>query len=182
MGVPGFVRTTFYTHLGGDREIIRVGVEGLGDQAIGHLRSVEACGVDQVHAESDRPPQDHLCPIRILRLSPHARSRQPHCPVPEAPHLKVSAQLEGPCGRRARPAVLHTSNIRHGLSSSSMMYSSDPTPGVCAAPRARRPSHSFSSAASASENPRKTSSEPPSPSFVSSRPSNRSASALAISG
>ena len=60
--------------LGGDHEIVGVGVQRLGDQSLGDFRSVRVCRVDQVDVELDGAPQHALALVRVSRGSPHTPS------------------------------------------------------------------------------------------------------------
>ncbi len=81
---PGFVWTSTSAYFGDDHEILRVRIECLLDQLIGHMGSVVVAGVDVVHAGLYRFSQNSNGGIHILRRSPDARASQLHGAVAHA--------------------------------------------------------------------------------------------------
>jgi hypothetical protein len=52
--------------LGGDDQVIWIGVERFGDQALGDLGAVGVCGVDEVNPKLDGPPEHAAGFLRVL--------------------------------------------------------------------------------------------------------------------
>jgi hypothetical protein len=80
--------------LGGDHEIVGVGMERLVDQLLGDRRSVGVGGVDEVHALLDRAPEHADRLVGVGGRTPHPFAGELHRPVPEAVDPQVAAQLE----------------------------------------------------------------------------------------
>ena len=70
--------------LGGDDQALGVGVESLADQVLAHVWTVGIRGVDEIHAELDRPAQDADALLAVGRLAPDAPAREPHGPETQA--------------------------------------------------------------------------------------------------
>ena len=81
--------------LGGDHQVVGVGVEGLGDQLLADDRAVAVGGVDEVHATLHGGPEDGQRSLVVLRRAPDAVAGDLHGAVAEAVHLEVAAQAEG---------------------------------------------------------------------------------------
>src|SRR5580692_2534703 len=81
---PGFVWTSTSTYFGDDHEILRIRMERLFDQLIGHMRSVVVARVNVVHARLYRLSQNSNGGIHIFRWSPDARASQLHGAVAHA--------------------------------------------------------------------------------------------------
>ena len=73
---PGLVASPAY--LADQREVLRVRMQRLPDELVGHVGTVELGGVDVVHAEFDRPPQHGQRFVAITRRSEHAGPRKLH--------------------------------------------------------------------------------------------------------
>ena len=86
--------------LGRDHQILRVRVQRLGDQRFADMRTVRIGGIDEVHAELVRSPQDRLGGIAIGRFAPYPVARDAHRAVPETMHREITADTDGP--RRGR--------------------------------------------------------------------------------
>ena len=80
---------------GRDDDAVRVGVQRLFDQFLGHVGTVGIGGVDEVHPELDETAQHADAFVAVGRRAPHALTRQPHRAESEAVHGEVPADGEG---------------------------------------------------------------------------------------
>ncbi len=86
VGRPLVRAGTGETGLGRDLQRGRVGVKGVMDELLRHIRSVRVRRVDQVHAQLDGAPQDAEREIAIPRGPPHAAPWKLHRPKTEPVH------------------------------------------------------------------------------------------------
>src|SRR5215212_8385544 len=77
--------------LGGDDQIIRVGVECFGDQALGDLGTVGVGGVDEVHSMLYGPPEHAASFLRVLGFTHDTLPRQAHGAEAQAIDEEVAA-------------------------------------------------------------------------------------------
>ena len=80
--------------LGGDHQLRRIRIEGLGDEALAHRRAVGVGRVDQIDAELERPPQHGDRLGVVARLAPDSLAREPHRAEAEAMDGAIAAQEE----------------------------------------------------------------------------------------
>src|SRR5215216_5031189 len=80
--------------LRGDHEVVGIGMERLGDQALRDVRAVRISGVDEVDTEDYGAPQQRPGRVRIGRLAPDAPAGQPHRPESHAANLELAAQRQ----------------------------------------------------------------------------------------
>jgi hypothetical protein len=101
VGMP-LVRTAArQAALGGDDEIIGVGVQRLGDQPLRDLGAVGVRCVDQVDVELDRAPQYPPALVGVAWLTPDSVAGEPHRAEAEAVDGQLAADVEG-AGRARR--------------------------------------------------------------------------------
>ena len=81
--------------LGGDDEILGIGVESLGDESLAHLGAVGVGGVDEVDVELERSTQNPLRLLAIGRISPDTWSRNAHCTVTQPVDGQVATDVDG---------------------------------------------------------------------------------------
>ena len=81
---PGLVCSPARAHLGDDHQAIRIGMERLLDDLIGHMRTVKVAGIDVVHAGRDRLSQNGNRGLHIARRSPHLRAGKLHRAIAHA--------------------------------------------------------------------------------------------------
>src|SRR2546430_8857782 len=81
---PGFVRFAPSADLGDDHQVIRVRMERLPDDLIGHVGTIKVAGIDMVHTGCDRLSQNSDCAVNISRWSPYLRTRKFHRAVAHA--------------------------------------------------------------------------------------------------
>jgi len=79
------------TALGGNHQITRIGMQRFGDQPLAHRRAIGVGGVDEIHAQRQRAPQEFARLGRITRLAPDALARNAHRTEAEAHYLQVAA-------------------------------------------------------------------------------------------
>jgi hypothetical protein len=84
--------------LGGDDEVSRVRVQGVGDQQLRNLGSVGVGRVDQVHAEFKHTAQQSLGSVAIRRLAPYAAAGDAHSPVAQPADREITAEHVHVCG------------------------------------------------------------------------------------
>src|SRR5215217_7073155 len=77
--------------LGGDYQVIRVGVERFGDQALGDLGTVGVGGVDEVHSMLYGPPEHAASFLRVLGFTHDTLPRQAHGAEAQAIDEEVAA-------------------------------------------------------------------------------------------
>ena len=90
-----------------DHQPRRVRVKRLRNQPLGNLRSVCVRGVNQVHAQLNRPPQHAPRSLRVVRLAPCTRPHQAHRSVTHPVHRQVAANQESSARCRVRRCGLH---------------------------------------------------------------------------
>ena len=73
-------------------------MERLGDERLVHLRTVAVGGVEEVHAELDRPPQHPMRRAAILGRPPDVGTADAHRTEPHPVHRQVAE----PDGTRSR--------------------------------------------------------------------------------
>src|SRR5580692_1754604 len=78
---PGFVGTPTSPNLGDDHEIIRVRMQRLLNNLIGHVGTVEVACVDMIDPRLYRLAKNRNCGISIARRSPDPRTGQLHCTI-----------------------------------------------------------------------------------------------------
>ena len=81
--------------LGRDHEVVRVRRERLADQPLGDMRAVGVGGVDEGHAELDRPPQHPAALVRVGGLAPDPGAGDAHGAEPEPADRQVAPDGEG---------------------------------------------------------------------------------------
>ena len=89
------------THLGHQRQVVGVRVQGLVDELVGHVRAVVLRGVDVVDPGLDRPPQHRERLLAITGRSLHPGTGQLHRTEPDAGDL-VRSQRKAFHGRDPR--------------------------------------------------------------------------------
>ncbi len=77
-----------------DDEALRIGIEGLGDEPLAHLRPVGVGGVDQGDPELHGPAQHGDRLVAIPRLTPDPLTGDPHRAEAEAMYRQVAADDE----------------------------------------------------------------------------------------
>ena len=96
--LPGSL--TGESRLGGDDEVLGVGVERLEDQAFAHFGAIGVSRVDEVDAHVDGTAQHGEAGRPVGRLVPHARSADLHGAVAESVDgggpVRSGAEGEGP--------------------------------------------------------------------------------------
>ena len=80
--------------LGGDHQVVGVGVQRLGDQLLADDRAVGVGGVDEVDAALDGGPEHGQGALVVLRRAPDAVAGDLHGAVAQAVHLEVAAEAE----------------------------------------------------------------------------------------
>src|SRR5215211_4351507 len=102
--------------LGSYDQIIRVGVERFGDQALRDLRTVGVGGVNKVHPQLDSPPEHAAGLLRIVGFTHDTLPRQAHGAEAQAIDEEVVAQRKRAGGCRVRSSILvgHASPFRFG--------------------------------------------------------------------
>ena len=75
---PGLVAAPARTQLGHDDQVIRIGMQRLLDDLIGHMRAVKVAGIDVIHAGRDRLSQNSNGGLPIARRAPHLRTGKLH--------------------------------------------------------------------------------------------------------
>ena len=83
---PGLVFATSSAYLGDDHQTVRIGMERLLDDLVGHMRTIKVAGIDMVHAGGDRLSQNGDRSVDIARRSPHLRTGKLHRTVAHAVH------------------------------------------------------------------------------------------------
>ena len=102
---PGSVRPPHSAKLGHDHQIGGIGIEGLADQLVDDMGSIEIAGVDVVDPGLDRRPQHGQRGLAILRRPEYAGPGQLH-------GAKTHA-LDGPVAQTLRSG---RDDVRHGSS------------------------------------------------------------------
>jgi hypothetical protein len=74
------------TDLGGNQQLLRVGIEGLAQNLVGDVRAVGIGGVDEVDAEFDGAPGDADTFFAIGGFILDSRPGQPHGAEAESVH------------------------------------------------------------------------------------------------
>ena len=82
--------------LGGDHEIVRVGVQRFGDQALGDLGPVAGRRVDEVDPQFDGPPEHAATFLGIVGFAPDAVAGETHRAEAQAAHGRPVGDREGP--------------------------------------------------------------------------------------
>jgi len=96
--------------LGGDEQVVGVGVQGLGDDLLAGAGTVGVGGVDEVHPELDGPAQHGQALGAVGRLTPDARPRDAHGPEAE-PADRPAGDLERPGLGGADSALGHENSL-----------------------------------------------------------------------
>src|ERR1700733_3276366 len=115
---PGLVFTAASAYLGDDHEAIRVGMERLFDDLIGHMRAVKVAGVDVVHASVNCLSEYGNCTFNVRRRTPDLRACELHRSVAHAVYSHRGAgQREGVvevylCGHLVSPIASLTTSSR----------------------------------------------------------------------
>lgn len=119
---PAALRRPPGAHLGDDDQLLRIGVQRLADELVDHVRAVVVAGVDVVHAQLDRPPEDGDRLGAVGRRAHHVRARELHRAVAEAEDGAVAEGVGagGLCGAdghgrlptRGRPVMRGFSALR----------------------------------------------------------------------
>ena len=76
--------------LGRDHDVVGVGVQRLGDELLAHRGTVRVGGVDEVHAELDRAPQDRDRLVVVGGVAPDAGAGDAHRAEAEAAHGEIA--------------------------------------------------------------------------------------------
>ena len=84
IGIPLIRTGPHVPALGGDQEVLGIGMQGLGNQLLAHVRAVGVGGVDQVDAQLHRTAENGDRLIVVCRGSPDAFAGDPHRAEPEA--------------------------------------------------------------------------------------------------
>jgi hypothetical protein len=87
---PGCVVAAPGADLGDDDEIVRIGMQRLADQGVGHVRAVEVAGVDMVHAGGDGLAQHGERRVAILGRAEHAGPGELHGAIAEPLHAAAA--------------------------------------------------------------------------------------------
>ncbi len=82
--------------LGGDDQVVGVGVQRLADQLLGHVRPVRVGGVDEVDAHFDGAAQYADAFVVVGGRAPDALAGEAHCAESQAVDGQVAADDEGP--------------------------------------------------------------------------------------
>ena len=61
--IPGAGARAQQAALGGDDQVLRVGMERFGDQFLVHVRAVAVGGVEEIHAQLDTPGATRECAL-----------------------------------------------------------------------------------------------------------------------
>src|SRR6266568_288507 len=83
---PRFVCATARPELGDNHKPVRIRMERLLNNSIGHMRAVVVAGVNLVHAGLYCMAQNGDGAVNVAWRSPHARSCKLHCTVAHAIH------------------------------------------------------------------------------------------------
>src|SRR5919106_717786 len=102
VGGPASGSGAFQAALRRDDEVVRVGVQRLGDQRLADLGAVGVGGVDEVDAELNGTPQDGLGFVTIGWVAPDPVTSDAHRPVPETMDGDVTSQIEHAAVRSTR--------------------------------------------------------------------------------
>src|SRR2546430_2394486 len=94
VGVPACGARTGQSSLGRDHQVVRIRVEGLGDQPFADLRTIGVGCIDQVDTELEGPAQDALALLAILRFSPDALTGDPHGAKAKAIHRQIASKID----------------------------------------------------------------------------------------
>jgi len=78
--------------LGGDRQVVGIGVQRLGDQLLAHVGPVGVGGVNQVDAQLDRAAQGGDRAVTVLGRPPDPVAGYPHRPEAEAANSQLPAE------------------------------------------------------------------------------------------
>src|SRR5258705_5018584 len=81
---PGLVFTPAGTDLGDDQEICGIRMKRPLDKLIGDMRAVVVAGIDVVHTRINGLAQNSDCSVNVTGWSPHLRTSELHCAVPNA--------------------------------------------------------------------------------------------------
>src|SRR5207249_12159466 len=81
---PRLVGSPASAHLGDDHQSVRIRVERLLDNLIGHMRTIVVARIDVVHPSLDGLSQDSNRAFKIARRSPHFWTRQLHSAITPA--------------------------------------------------------------------------------------------------
>ena len=81
--------------LGGDHEVVRIGVQGLADQFLVGVRAVDVGGVDEGHAFSHDLAQQGNTPVVVGVFAPDLRPGQLHRAVADPPDGQVTTDGDG---------------------------------------------------------------------------------------
>jgi hypothetical protein len=80
--------------LGRDHQVVRIGMERLGDQALAHLGPVRVRRVDEVDSQVDGASKDPLRGLGVGRIAPDPGAGDSHRPEAHPADLEVAAQRE----------------------------------------------------------------------------------------
>ena len=97
IGVPHVGTRTHQAALGGDDEIVRVGVEGFGDEVLADLGPVGVGRVDEVDAQLHGAAQHSDGLVVVFGRTPDAGAGDAHGTEAESPHRALT-ELEGAGG------------------------------------------------------------------------------------
>jgi len=88
----------------GNHQVRWIRKERLGDDLLTHVRAVRIGGVDEIHAQLDRAPEDANGFLAVFRLAPNAFARQAHGAETEPMNAQVlpNVKLAGLRGARCR--------------------------------------------------------------------------------
>jgi hypothetical protein len=78
--------------LRGNGQMIRVREKSLTYKFLGDIRAIGVGGIDEIDTEFDASAQYFDSSVMIARWSPHAGTRELHCPETESPNIQ-DAQL-----------------------------------------------------------------------------------------
>src|SRR6267142_6092505 len=81
---PRFILTPSSPNLGDDHQVIRIGMQRLFDDQIGHMRTVVVAGIDMVHAGGNSLSQNSNRTLHITRRSPHLWTGKLHRAIAHA--------------------------------------------------------------------------------------------------
>ena len=93
-GQPRPIGPPLGAHLGGDEQILAIGVQRLANDLVGDVRAIEVSGVDVIDTALHGRPQHRHGGCPVLGRAEDAGSGELHRAVPEALHVAV-ADAEG---------------------------------------------------------------------------------------
>jgi hypothetical protein len=114
-GLPDARSVTGEARLGGDDQVLRVGVQSSPDQLLGYEGAIRVGGIDEVDAQFDGPGENAQGLFRISGFAPDSGAGQLHGAEAEPVDPGLSADFEGARGGNETGGHGIPFNSRSGL-------------------------------------------------------------------